>query len=428
MEHHLIRFPPSDFYGSAEMFAQMYPDGMPTIWSLMNLAKTTNVADARHTPMIHEGPLFVFMIIILVVAILACGCSALTTFFGFILYAFMGIVGNAFHMSFHVRGFHLEKYKWYLELRTLHYIHHLGDMKKNFAMINLGFESVFLSLAVEDPATKVSSSAPALPEGVTRETLRRATQHFGISGVMLGMNTPDPAMKTSPGVSRGYPTVLLRILITGGAVYVWYLTEEYVGDLPVRTSRTGDVYDPLHEWAAWGEGRSPGLVMILCAISCVVSELIVTICILASIIGTTFRPFLSIIITFVIRVLIRLSGALQHMSIPESVWQEPPHMPHLFVQHAPTSHLFFSGRVALATIACCELIELSLVLANPVTKFDFKRAAVVGLGFVLLLWTIWLSLAFRASWSYDCLIAFIVARHSSTIAARCSKRVDAFMP
>jgi hypothetical protein len=44
MEHHLERFPPGDFYGSAESFAAMYPKGRPSIWTLMDLTKTTNIA------------------------------------------------------------------------------------------------------------------------------------------------------------------------------------------------------------------------------------------------------------------------------------------------------------------------------------------------------------------------------------------------
>lgn len=38
-----------------------------------------------------------------------------------------------------------------MELRTLHYIHHLGDMKSNLAMINLGMDGIFGSLMVDDP-------------------------------------------------------------------------------------------------------------------------------------------------------------------------------------------------------------------------------------------------------------------------------------
>merc|ERR1712194_87517 len=156
MEHHLIRFPPSDFYGNAELFAQMYPKGQPTIWSLMNIATTTNVANTKHTPLIHEAPLLIMMMAILMGGLYVERAG--TILFVFVMYAVMAIVGNAFHMSFHVRGFHLEKYKWYMELRALHYIHHLGDTKSNFAMVNMGLDLIFASMKITDPAEKRENS------------------------------------------------------------------------------------------------------------------------------------------------------------------------------------------------------------------------------------------------------------------------------
>eukprot|EP00940_MAST-03C_sp_MAST-3C-sp2_P003418 g3418.t1 len=159
MEHHLERFPPTDFYGSAELYAQMYPNGKPTIFSLMDLRGTTSIADGtsasremdragkrKHTPLAHEGPLLLFLILILVVGFIVFKTSLLTLGFVFVLFLVVSIVGNALHMSFHVRGFHLEKFEWYRELRALHYIHHLGDMKSNLAMLNLGMDGLFGSL------------------------------------------------------------------------------------------------------------------------------------------------------------------------------------------------------------------------------------------------------------------------------------------
>lgn len=99
----------------------------------------------------HEGPIYIFAVIILVFGKLFIKTS--WAGMGFVTFGlvFMAIVGNAFHMSFHVRGFELEKYQWYMELRTLHYIHHLGDMKSNLAMVNLGIDGIFGSLKVDDP-------------------------------------------------------------------------------------------------------------------------------------------------------------------------------------------------------------------------------------------------------------------------------------
>ena len=88
---------------------------------------------------------------ILLVGHSVLGHSALTLAFVFALYLVMASLGNALHMSFHVRGFHLERHAWFRELRSLHYIHHIGDMKSNLAMLNMGMDGVFGSLAVEDP-------------------------------------------------------------------------------------------------------------------------------------------------------------------------------------------------------------------------------------------------------------------------------------
>merc|ERR1712032_226611 len=126
------------------------------------------------------------------------------------------------------------------------------------------------------------------------------------------------------------------------------------------------------------------------------SEIIVLVCISASILGITFRPFLSIILVFVLRILIRLSGALHLVPATASIWAEPAGMPRLFVQGAPTSNLFFSGRVALATIACCELMHLALGSSSSLKAG--LRLALGGFGMVFLIGTVWVSLALRASW------------------------------
>jgi sterol desaturase/sphingolipid hydroxylase (fatty acid hydroxylase superfamily) len=69
-----------------------------------------------------------------------------------VMYLAIGAIGNALHMSFHVRKFHLEEYAWYRELRTLHYIHHLGDMKSNMGMLNLVLvDGLTGSLQTTDP-------------------------------------------------------------------------------------------------------------------------------------------------------------------------------------------------------------------------------------------------------------------------------------
>ena len=118
------------------------------MWDLCNPMNTI-VGDFR-----HEGPIYVFMVLIIVGGKFAFDTSYTAYIFIVTTAVIMGVVGNAMHMSFHIRGFELEKYEWYQELRMLHYIHHLGDMKSNLAMVNLGMDGLFNSLTVDDPLRK----------------------------------------------------------------------------------------------------------------------------------------------------------------------------------------------------------------------------------------------------------------------------------
>lgn len=160
MEHHIEKYPATDFYGDEnDMIMKDFGKKCPTFWDLCNPAGTI-VGNIY-----HEGPIYVFAVIILIAGYFILETSPVAYIFVGAGLTVMGVVGNAMHMSFHVRGFEFEKYDWYMELRTLHYIHHLGDMKSNLAMVNLGMDGLFNSLQVDDPLrnTKKFEGMPAAP-------------------------------------------------------------------------------------------------------------------------------------------------------------------------------------------------------------------------------------------------------------------------
>jgi hypothetical protein len=59
---------------------------------------------------------------------------------GWILAAILLKLADWLHQAFHLRGHFLEEYDWFLELRQMHYLHHLGSMKHNFAIGNFLFD------------------------------------------------------------------------------------------------------------------------------------------------------------------------------------------------------------------------------------------------------------------------------------------------
>lgn len=210
MEHHLDRFSPKNFYGTAASFFDMYGrehvlcaedleelglgrgdrlSGLglgaeggfgfgkllgvssekrgsktylpkpPTMLALCDLRKSTHlssdesvVTGEARPPLAHEWPLLLMLLMSVCAALFykPLGFSKLAVGLIFLIVLVIATLGNAFHMSYHVRGFELEAREFYKQLRTRHYLHHRGNMKSNLAMVN----NIFL----DGPAGSLSRS------------------------------------------------------------------------------------------------------------------------------------------------------------------------------------------------------------------------------------------------------------------------------
>jgi len=502
MEHHLERFPPGDFYGSAALFAEMYPGGKPTIWSLMDLTQTTSIADGtalskeldrggaadgavagggggetsppKHSPLAHEWPLLALLILILGGAKLA-GASWATTACAFVLHFCMASVGNALHMSFHVRNFHLERYSWYRELRTLHYIHHLGDMKSNFAMLNMGMDQLFHSLTLQDFDLAPSRrSTPRgyfraflegkrdadLPHGMAVADVLRSAAHGGLVAAALGFDVPldvaETCGKKRAHLARGgryiYPAVLLRIALTVWAFALWFSTEASAlqGGRPKQpggwlehisssgggggSSSSAAFDDPGHvmlaglrAWLREGDGARAAAA---CAASALTSEVLTAAIVGVSVLGPSFRPLLAVILAFLLRLALHLLGATKAVALaPGSaadVCAAGALRASLFTFHGP--HLFLSARIALCAVASLELLAIAVhgyTIQNASMRL---RAAAAALAAALLTFEVGVSLALELSCTFDIVLTLVVARYCTIAAARLAPLVDAFMP
>lgn len=474
MEHHLENFPPSDFYGSATLFAEMYPTGRPTLWTLMDLTKTTRIASGTglsnelsnkkdnksegdsHSPLAHEWPLLAEMLIIILVGFVGLGYSGGTMLFVFVLYFTMASVGNALHMSFHVRNFHLEKYAWYRELRALHYIHHIGDMKSNLAMLNLGMDGLFNSLAVEDSRKKRGRKKHIgfyanlihgkkdthFPKGITRASVLRSANHAGFIATVLGLDVPvdiQDAKAARQETQHGYPTVLLRILLVGFGMWLWSTTETYFEqEQSSFTTPTSTFVDPGHAFfepvGRWFLAGDQSRAKFAVGVSCDLSEIIVWTLTFSSIVGRSFRPMLSIVFLFVLRLCMRALGTSRLIpSIATPVTGDSlavtTLLPSVFVRHnravLGSQIPFFSSSVALTMVFALEMLSITLYRKGVSNKIRLG-AAFVGLACVL--YDMFLSMALRTSWTFDVVVAVIFARYCGIIADRYAPWFDAFMP
>jgi len=63
----------------------------------------------------------------------------------------MSIAGNSLHQSFHVKGHWLERFAAFHELRAVHYVHHLGSTKINYAVFSVQLDWIMGSLLLDSP-------------------------------------------------------------------------------------------------------------------------------------------------------------------------------------------------------------------------------------------------------------------------------------
>lgn len=121
MGHHINDYPPNKFLSDGYLKAKT--DNSQAYYITMVL-----------TPIITCYFVGVFSVKMLIT----------TTIPGILLLLF----ADYLHQGIHIKGFHLEKYTWFMHLRSMHYYHHKGNMMKNYAIgdffldfLALGFQN-----------------------------------------------------------------------------------------------------------------------------------------------------------------------------------------------------------------------------------------------------------------------------------------------
>lgn len=443
MRHHLKNYPPGRFYGKTkDTNTELFGVPVPTMWQLMDPRATTvnNLA--------HEGPLYVMMACILLGGRQLLGSSIATTALVLVGYLIMGVIGNMLHMSFHVPGFELERFSWYAELRALHYIHHLGDMRSNLAMLNLGMDGVFGSLAVTDPVPlpPEEEQAPASAPDVSDEYATRANavalKTPWIASLLLGMDgvpltVQEPSSPLPSAIQKGYPTVLLRLLTIAGSTWLWMQHQDVLNPLNLGNAsspwkRTGGIVasilsggggeeamDPGHvalaSFTAWAE--TAGTTSSLCLLSVVTTNAVAAVMIVRSVLGPSGRPALAAAAALLVKASLATLNAPKLCPPPSSLWVTTPDAipTWLLPLHKPASVAgFLPMRVCLAAVAASEL-----------ARGGRKGHALAGLFIVTV--QAGLTVAFKDAWSFETVLALLVGRYASLAAERYARFSDAFI-
>lgn len=419
MNHHLKNFPPAHFYGRNEnSVEQLYGSKTPTLFHLMDPRRSTSFSWK------HEGPLYVGFAVLIASSRWLFDLNVTTLLAAMLLGGVMGSVGSALHSSFHVRGFQLERFQWYRELRALHYLHHLGDMKSNYAVLNLGLDALFRSLILEDPLRSRAAKRQRDDIPFDEEILQLVASNGNSCSLLLFNSVPkeiDEELERRRASKRGYAAVLLRLVLFAVVYYFWQSTEIHQQSTPFAApDRLHQLLEPVRAWIT----QRQSLFALLCLISTILSELSCWSMLLYSLVGATSRALVAATAAFVTRLaILKINPILPSPS--GFIWRSvnPSLSPYAFFSSAGAPNSFLSVRVINACVLFIMACSLSSTFSSPRLRW-FVRVA----SFVVFAFQVSITLIAQTHFTSDVVFAILLARCASLFAKHYAVYVDANLP
>jgi len=390
MEHHFEVYPPDAFFGKGDP------------------SKLIVTHESFFTA--HEALLYILLIAILTICFLI-GEKPSAIFFAFILDAVIGYVGNALHQSFHVKGHWLEQFEWYHELRAVHYVHHLGSTKFNYAVFNIGIDYLIGSLTLSEPVKKNNEIKK------NSETDKISSSSIGgLSTLMMGMQHVPRANNGSWAIKRGAVTCLFRMLILYSLYVMWNKSESYFFSAPPTLKDNGitQVYDfglSMVSTTEYAQNLLTGISLS--------TDLITLLLVFFGTFGPSIRPMLALIYSFFIRQGIMMLGT--QLSPQGSLWRKPEGLGSIFVQFEENTQTI-SGIIMIIVIAITELLRS---LPKNLQKFNL----VIGtIGVMFLYANVHALLALRTVWTINILLGIVISRYSTIVAELHHEFVEELLP
>ena len=203
---------------------------------------------------------------------------------------------------------------------------------------------------------------------------------------------------------------LIRLALIGVALAGWFWTQH----LLARRLVAPGIRDRVHEWTApwhaWLLAHPRATNALLIATSAVI-DLIGIYLLAMAIFGPTFRPFIALLVLFVLRQACQVVCALP--APPGSIWRYPG-FPALLVTYGTDNDYFFSGHTAIAVLGAIEIAH-----AGP-----WWLAAAMCLVAVLEAGTV---LVLRAHYTMDVFAAALAAFFAYNLGSATAPAVDAWI-
>jgi hypothetical protein len=214
-------------------------------------------------------------------------------------------------------------------------------------------------------------------------------------------------MKEAESIS-GRRGLLLRLLVTGIVLALWFWTQSLIG---ARTAPAAGIGDALHNLTAGLNSyfaRNAGAANALLIISSGLIDALGLFLLGRWLFGGSVRPFLGLFLLMTLRQLMQAVCTLPPP--PNMIWHYPG-FPSLLVTYHVANDFFFSGHTAIAVFGAIELSRL-------------RRKWVTAAAILLVFFEVATVLILRAHYTMDVFAGIAAAFWIANLSERISPRLD----
>lgn len=205
--------------------------------------------------------------------------------------------------------------------------------------------------------------------------------------------------------------ITARIAMIVVSLAAWFWSQKLIGS---RSVVNGGIGDQVHFWTAGWNARlqkNKKLQNWLLATSSAGIDFLAVFLILAGIFGESFRPFIGLLMLFVLR---QLSQATTALPIPEGIIWHKPGVPSLLVTYGVSNDFFFSGHTAIAVFGAIEMVKI--------LGFSWLPVAIVVATYEIVV-----VLVLRAHWTLDVITGIFAALFIALVCSDAATWFDAMI-
>jgi hypothetical protein len=215
-------------------------------------------------------------------------------------------------------------------------------------------------------------------------------------------------MKPAENHSLSWPSLLLRLIIAGVVLAIWFWTQSLLG---VRTAPQTGVGDALHNLTAGWNGyfaHHPAAANVLLILSSALIDALGVFLLGSWLFGASVRPFLGLVMLMLLRQLVE---ALCSLPVPPGMIWHYPGFPSLLVTYHVANDFFFSGHTAIAVFGALELSR-------------FRRTWLTWGAIFLVLLEVATVLILRAHYTMDVFTGILAALWIARLSERLAPALD----